>query len=311
MIELTVILPTHRPHPGRLRRTLVGLRSQTLASERWETVLIDNASTPALAATDFGSDSPANLRVLREPVLGLSHARRCGFQAARGAILVLVDDDNVLAPDYLTQVLNHFAKHPAVGAVGGRSLPEFEIPMVNWQKEFSALLALRDLGPQVIISEPFAPDSPRLHYPDCAPIGAGMALRRAAAEPWLLRADPAALTDRLGDALTSGGDNDIVLHALRAGWSVAYFPELVLTHLIPASRLQPVYLARLNRGIQRSWMQVLSLHHANPWPPLTPLGARLRMLKAWFRHFPLFSRTPAARIRWLGTVGHFEGRIRP
>jgi hypothetical protein len=69
---------------------------------------------------------------------------------------------------------------------------------------------------------------------------------------------------------TSSGDNDIVLCAMRAGWEVAYFPSLALNHLIPAGRLESNYLARLNRRVQKSWMQVLTLHDANPWPSFGP-----------------------------------------
>jgi hypothetical protein len=96
---------------------------------------------------------------------------------------------------------------------------------------------------------------------------------------------------------------------LKAGWQVAYFPTLSLTHLIPAGRLEPDYLARLNRGIQESWMQVLTRHDANPWPPLTRMGCTLRQLRAWFTHRAW--RSPAAHIRWRGACGHFAGRVAP
>jgi len=134
-----------------------------------------------------------------------------------------------------------------------------------------------------------------------------MALRRAAWEAWLQAPGAHALSDRRGAALSSAGDNEIVFQVLKAGWSVAYFPGLVLTHLIPESRLQPGYLARLNHGIQKSWMQVLARHDASPWPSLTPPGARLRALRAWFTHRAWSS--PAARIRWQGACGHFAGRL--
>jgi hypothetical protein len=95
---------------------------------------------------------------------------------------------------------------------------------------------------------------------------------------------------------------------MAAGWEAAYFPRLVLTHLIPAARLQPEYLARLNRAIQRTWMQVLSRHEANPWPPLSPAAAALRQAKAFLTYRAWSS--AASRIRWQGACGHFEGRIR-
>jgi hypothetical protein len=134
-----------------------------------------------------------------------------------------------------------------------------------------------------------------------------MALRRGAAQAWLDHANPETLTDRKGTELTSSGDNDIVIHVLRAGWDVAYFPELALIHLIPSERLAPGYLARLNRGIQKSWMQVLLRHGLSDWPPIPRWTVPLRKLKAWFTHRAWSG--PAARIRWQGACGHFEGRL--
>jgi glycosyltransferase involved in cell wall biosynthesis len=310
-MELSVIVPTHNPHHGRLRRTLLGLRAQTLPAGAWETILVDNASTAFPPAGFFTDCAPVNLTLASEPSLGLTAARTRGFAAARGAFAILVDDDNVLAPDYLVRTLALFAAHPRVGALGGKSLPEFESPPPPWTQEFHGLLALRDLGDTPILSHGLRPPgSVHNEYPLFAPLGAGMALRREAWTAWLdsSRAAGARLSDRRGAELTSSGDNDIVLALMEAGWEVAYFPELVLTHLIPTSRLDAAYLARLNRGIQKSWQQVLALHDASSWPPLTATGATARKVRAWFRHRAWNSH--AARIRWQGACGHFEGRIR-
>ena len=307
---VSVIVPTHRPAPDRLRRTLAGLRAQTLAAESWEALLVDNASVPSLDLAAWLESAPAGVRLIQEPRLGLTHARRAGFRSTRGDIIILVDDDNVLAPDYLSNVVRIFAAHPELGAIGGPSRPEFEHPPADWQREFLGLLALRDLGPAPIIdSLRRHPDHGAWDYPACAPIGAGMALRRTALAAWLDAPETAGLTDRRGTELTSGGDNDIVLAIAHAGWSVGYFPELALIHLIPSGRLSPIYLARLNRGIQKSWMQVLTRHSANPWPTIPDWTVPLRTIKAWFTYHPWSS--VAARIRWHGARGHFEGRARP
>jgi glycosyltransferase involved in cell wall biosynthesis len=310
-MELSVILPTHNPDPDRFRRALHGLRAQTLPITRWETVVVNNASSRFPDPDFIAAHGPANLVTTSEPQLGLSAARRRGFNSARGDVAVLVDDDNVLVPHYLATVLELFSAHPAVGVAGGKSLPEFEREPAAWEREFLPLLALRDLGPEVKISQGLrAAGQSRNAYPHYAPIGAGMALRRAAWTEWLKAVpDGDALNDRRGTELSSAGDNEIVLCAMRAGWEAAYFPSLSLIHLIPATRLDAGYLARLNRGIQQSWMQVLTRYDANPWPPLTSLGAGLRKAKAWVTHAAW--RSPAAHIRWQGACGHFDGRVQP
>jgi cellulose synthase/poly-beta-1,6-N-acetylglucosamine synthase-like glycosyltransferase len=303
--ELSVIVPTHNPDPERLQRTLAGLRGQTLPVDRWEAILVDNASTLPVEPM-VENHGPSNLRVLREPELGLTSARRSGLKAARGNIVVFADDDNVLASDYLQQSLETFARLPSVGAIGGKSVPAFAVEPADWQHAFFSLLALRDLGSSELVSD-FSPHDPaKKKYPSFAPIGAGMALRRAAVEKWL-QTEVHPISDRRGGALTSAGDNDIILRILKSGWQVAYVPQLKLTHLIPASRLDPEYLGRLNHGIQKSWMQVLTLHEINPWPTLPSWTVPLRRLKAWFTYHAWSSAD--ARIRWLGACGHFEGRV--
>lgn len=305
---ISVVIAAHNPDPTRLRETLLGLRAQTLPLARWETLLVDNASTRWPAREPLRDAAPANLLQIREPELGLSAARRRGLDTARADYVVLVDDDNVLAPEYLANVVHLFEAHPRLGAVGGLSRPRFEQPPPPWTSEFHSLLALRDLGEEPLISQGLRPPgASRNEYPECSPIGAGMALRRAAVQGWLDGDNAARPSDRRGTSLASSGDNDLVLAVLEAGWEVGYFPSLALTHLIPSARLSATYLARLNRAMQESWMRVLALHDANPWPPLTPTGAALRRLKAWFTYRPWTS--AAARVRYAGACGHFAGRV--
>jgi hypothetical protein len=96
------------------------------------------------------------------------------------------------------------------------------------------------------------------------------------------------------------------LHALAAGWSVGYFPQLCLTHLIPAARLTRDYLARLNHGIAKSWVEVLDRHGIRPWPPIPAWSVPLRKLRARVR-FHAWRDTPSY-IRWRGACGRLDGQ---
>jgi glycosyltransferase involved in cell wall biosynthesis len=299
---ISVVLPTHNPHRARLGRTIDGLRTQTLSAERWELIVVDNASSPPVTK-QFDGRLPGNSRVIAEPSLGLSSARRRGFLAAKGDIIVLVDDDNVLDAQYLERVQEIFVSHPRIGAAGGRSVPEFEATPPEWIREFDDLLACRDLGDVPIVSDDPGRNPPE-RYPKCAPIGAGMAIRREAALAWLEQKSD--ITDRRGAELSSGGDNDIVLSLLRAGWQVGYFPQLRLTHLIPAQRAAPDYLARLNEGIQRSWVRVLAAHGACPWRPIPRYSVPFRAARLWWRTRAW--RDPAARVRYHGLKGRLLGQ---
>lgn len=297
----SVIIPTHNPDPGRLRRTLEAMGAQTLNASQWEVLIVDNASEPPLKIGPWPTEvGVKNSKLLHEPVLGLTSARRKGILAAHAPFLIFVDDDNLLAPDYLEKAGALMTESPKLGALGGKSLPDYEKPPEPWIKEFEGLLALRDLGKNHLRA------CWGSEYPECSPIGAGMVLRREAVSGWL--GTPSSdLTDRRGKDLTSGGDNDIVLCLLKAGWEVAYDPSLALTHIIPKERLTPEYLARLNHGIQKTWMQVLLHHGICPWPSIPNWTVPLRKFKAWLSRKAWSS--SQARIRWHGDCGHFEGRI--
>ena len=104
MLNISVILCTHNPRKDYLRRVLAGLRAQTLPLHQWELLLVDNASAASLAGR-FDLSWHPNARHVREEELGLTPARLRGIREASGAILVFVDDDTVLAPDYLEQAL--------------------------------------------------------------------------------------------------------------------------------------------------------------------------------------------------------------
>ena len=304
MTRLTVIIPAHNPHGGRLARTLAGLHAQDLPVAEWELLLVDNASVPAIDTETLELAGNPDRRIVREPELGLTPARIRGFREAHGELCVLVDDDNVLQPDYLSRAVQLAAQHQDVGVFGGKSLPEYEAPPSAWFDGLQGLLALRDDGNDPIIE---AWDGT---YPRRAPIGAGMVLRRDDALRWAaeIATDPSRRAlDRAGSQLVSGGDNDIVITVVKGGAKAAYFPELVLTHLIPAARCQPAYLARLNRAMSKSWMQLLTIHGVNPWSLIPKWSLPLRKAKAWFTHRAWSG--PAARIRWAGACGHFEGRI--
>lgn len=305
-LEVSVIICAHRPNRERLERTLAGLAGQTLPCNQWECLVVNNGPEGGVCPETLAGSGLHNLRLVQEPTLGLGYARRRGVLDAQASILVFVDDDNVLAPDYLATALTLLAEHPEIGALGGISKPEFAITPPEWVKEFHGLLALRDLGAKPQISPRGHP--PLLEFPAQAPIGAGMVTRRQSLSKWLQDSDLDRIPDRQGSRLCSGGDNDMVAYVLESGWSVAYFPQLVLTHLIPAQRLTMEYLARLNEGIQESWVQVLDLHGIRPWPSCSRLGASLRILRAWMRHRPWLS---AARwVRFRGDCGHFRGRAK-
>ncbi|MCP9849779.1 glycosyltransferase [Cyanobium sp. Morenito 9A2] len=301
---LSVVLPTHNPNPERLERTLEGLRVQTLATAEWEMLLVDNASDPELSA-QWVSWHPRG-RLVREQRLGLTHARLRGLAEAAPGVIAWVDDDNVLAPTYLEEVRDVCAAHPRLGAAGGPAIAEVQGSVPAWFVPDLAPIGCRDHGDQPLWME-WNPAAPA--YPAAAPIGAGLAIRTEAMAVWAeqVKGDPRRLAlGRSGQALSSGEDNDICLTLLRAGWQLAYLPQLRLTHLIPSKRLELDYQRRLAEASFRDFVRVLDLHGLRPWPAIPVWSVPLRSLRAWFRY--RVWRSPERQVRWRGAVGQFRGR---
>ena len=103
-MDISVFIPTHNPRLDFMRRVLGALRDQTLDKSRWELALVDNRSEKPIAPLFDLSWHPAACHV-REEKLGLTPARLAGIRATRADLVVMVDDDNVLFPDYLEKVI--------------------------------------------------------------------------------------------------------------------------------------------------------------------------------------------------------------
>ena len=310
-LSLSVIICTHNPRKDYLTRVLNALGAQTLDSQKWELIIVDNASTHPISEEieplEMSLNS-INLRVVVETTLGLSAARLRGHQEAQGNWLVYVDDDNVLDSDYLQSVYTITSSRKDLGVFSGKAIPEFEKEPEGWISDFHQVLALRDLGDRVLLCQRKTEDEPN-YYPEFAPAGAGMVVNRDAFQIYVDKAahDAQSMSlGRRGKSLTSGEDNDIVLTIFNSGWGVGYFPELKLIHLISENRLERQYMARLNRAASRSWVQVLDMHGIRHWSKIPPWTIVPRQIKAFLTHQAW--RSPEDYIRWCGSCGQIEAR---
>jgi glycosyltransferase involved in cell wall biosynthesis len=300
-LNVSVALCTFNPDRDRMQRSIDALAKQTLPQEQWELIIVDNASEAPVC--DAGFNVPGNARFIQQPKAGLVHARIAGIQDAGAPIIVFCDDDNAFARDYLARAVEIMTAYPRLGVAVGKSKPDFEVEPDLWMSEFFGCLALYDHGDDIKIAAGTSGG-----YPAFVGGGCGAVFRREALESFLRRMKDAddVITGRSGSDLCSGEDNDIVLHLLAAGWQAGYFPQLELMHLIAARRLTRDYLARLNEGIARSWVQVLHRHGLCPWTPTSRIFVPLQMLRAYARYGAW--RGPAQYVRWRGACGQFRGR---
>lgn len=245
-MKLSVIICTHNPRRDYLAATLAGLRAQTLPANEWEFLLIDNASEVGRAPdVDLGWHPGA--RLIREDKLGLTPARLRGIREAQGDLLVFVDDDNILDPDYLEVAVKIASEKSYLGSWSGQCRGRFDEEPPEWTRRYWGNLAIREF------KEDRWSNLPRLG--ETMPCGAGMCVRRGVALHYLKLNESGQRSfqfDRTGSSLVSGGDNDLAACACDLGLGVGLMTSLKLQHLIPPVRLTADYLARLAEGIHFS-----------------------------------------------------------
>lgn len=273
---ISVITCAHNPRPGFLARTLEGLMRQTLSRDHWEYVLVDNRSEPALdGRIDLSWHERG--RIVREDQLGLTPARLRGIREARGELLVFVDDDNVLDPDYLEHAQSIAWDFPFLGAWSGSCRGEFEIPPPEWSRRYLRSLCVGDVERDLWSNFPYPSEA--------LPSGAGLCIRSLPAREHLRVHEAGGrpfVLDRTGASLVSGGDVDLDLTCTDLGLGLGVFTRLKLTHLIPAFRLEEDYLVRLAQSMAFSSV-IMDYYRPRPGGQQRPgfktrVANRVRML---------------------------------
>jgi glycosyltransferase involved in cell wall biosynthesis len=242
-MKYSVVIATYN-RASDLRDTLASLAGLRPASP-WEVIVADNNSTDdTRAVVETAARSfPAPLRYVFEREQGRSPALNAGIRSARGDIIVTTDDDVRVESDWLDRA-GAALETLDCDYVGGRVLPIWGGPRPAWLNHGGkhwAVIALLDFGNQP------------LEFGALAPLGVNMAFRRSAFD----RAgvlDPH--TGRKAGTLLGQEVREWCIRARAAGVRGFYAPEMVVRHIIPASRLKKAYFRRWFywRGISRAML---------------------------------------------------------
>lgn len=293
-----------------LARTLDAIERQVPTRHRWSVLVVDNNSTDATAETVGRYVRAARipgLALVKEPLQGLSHARRRAVLESSAPLIAFVDDDCLLEHDWVEQAVAFMNHHSRAGAVGGRVRLEWERPPDEWLLRHAESFAEQHHGERPVR----LPESGFTYL-----VGAGLLIRREAllASGWMERGR---LVDRRGRKLGGGGDTELVLRIRNAGYELWYHPALSLSHWIPARRMSLRHLCGLNRGFGRSYpvFEVL-VRGVVPSPQdrlrslarnLKDVGRLLTDVAGPRRKGPRSRRDAAIELCW--AVGRVEGEL--
>ncbi|WOO40810.1 glycosyltransferase [Rubellicoccus peritrichatus] len=270
MKRLAVIICTYAPNMDFLTRTLDALNKQDLSTEKWRLVIVDNASPNPLSKDLLKPLIKRDFELITEAKPGLVFARLAGYEATDEEILVYVDDDNLLATDYLSKALEIAEQYPFLGAWSGNLVGEFEKEPTPDLIPYLDHLALREVKQEAWANFP--------NY-NCSPWGAGMCLHRRVMTAYKKSMDSPHRSSLgvKGKSLARGEDTDIAYIACSIGLGIGVFPQLILTHIIPTNRLEKDYLRRIAEESTFANVMV-SFLHGLPLPPTPTTLGRIKRL---------------------------------
>lgn len=103
-VTISVVTPTYN-RLARLQRVLAALAAQTYSPDRFEVVIVSDGSTDGTADYCRQVQMPFRLHFIQQENAGPAAARNRGVAAARGALVLFLDDDVVPAPNLIAEHL--------------------------------------------------------------------------------------------------------------------------------------------------------------------------------------------------------------
>lgn len=258
-MKLSIIIATHA-RPDSLARLIASLAPQLHAGEH-ELFVAENgtASPAAIGLSSIATDT--EVIHLHEASPGKCRVQNRAIAAARGEIIVCLDDDLIMGGGYLTAVEDFFGAHPEFAAMKGRILPA-EDPIAKAGAMAPYLdLPIADHGERVIEVR--------------GVLGANMAFRAAA----LRQVGP--FDERLGPGAAGHEEETEMSQRLRrAGLHIGYAPQALVWHDVEASRAERERFIRIAR--ERGYCRMLHERHSvyDVWTKEIVASLRLAIARA-------------------------------
>lgn len=247
MISISVIIPTYN-RLDYLKDAIISVQSQNFEFSQYEIIVVENGpeTKSKKLIADLNKNGGHEVIYIHEPCMGLHNARHLGAKKSRGEIVVYIDDDVIVSPDWLRAYLDVFSDEQIV-CVSGKVLPQWEAERPEWLQQFHpGNLSLLDLGESQM----------ELKYPRGV-FGCNMGFRRSVIFD-LGGFHPDGFGDRRLIWYRGDGETGLYKKIAKKNYLVIYEPKALLYHRIPLSRLTPEYFYWRNfiQGISDSFTRV-------------------------------------------------------
>jgi len=264
---ISSIICTHN-RADYLRSAIKSLIDQTLPQEKYEIIVVDNASSDDTRNVVSAFKGASNLRYVYEEKLGLAHARNTGWREAMGLYVAYLDDDALASEQWLEKILEVFETvKPKPGCLTGRIDPIWEVPQPVW-------LSDSQLGYLAILNWS---DAPLILKKNQWLGGANMSFPKRLLEK-VNGFNPN--LGRMGRKLRSGEDILLQRQVMSKGYNCLYHPGIIVQHHIPASRLDKGWIVKRAfwQGVSDAFIQIYEESPSTLWRLRKGLTALLRIL---------------------------------
>lgn len=226
-----------------LPMVLDSLKVQDYSTQSHEIILINNNSTDNTdeIIRNYQQANPTFPLVYEiEYNQGISYARNKGVETAKGDIIVFIDDDETVEPDFLTSVNNFFTQYKNAGISSGPVIPVYETEKPEWLSHFTMRLitGAYDKGKSIKLLK-------NKDYP-----GTGHACFRKSL--FIKYGAFNTTLGRKGNSLMGAEDKDFFLRLMNGGEKCYYLPSAKIYHHIPESKLTDDFFRRLTYSIGKS-----------------------------------------------------------
>lgn len=118
-LYLSVVVPTYN-RKDLLRITLEALGHQTYPRDQYEVIVVSDGSSDGTdeMVAEYAQEAPFSLRLIRQANSGVARTRNRGIHEATGEVLVFLDDDIEVVPEFLALHAVRHQQDEQVAVVG-------------------------------------------------------------------------------------------------------------------------------------------------------------------------------------------------
>jgi len=208
---------------------LESLVDQTLGTEWYEVIIVDNNSTDSTQgiACQY-AETYKNFIYVKEPNQGLSHARNLGWNKAKTEWTVFLDDDAKASPNFVERIISVIGKYD-FECFGGVYLPWYRYGKPKWFRD------------------EYASNGKKIDHVGILDKGSAsggvIVFKKSLLEKF--GGFPTHI-GMIGTTISYGEESYLQNKMKEKGYKIGFDPELIVYHLVPRYKMHPLWFIKSN-----------------------------------------------------------------